>query len=166
MFSSLRAAVAAAAPILFAVSNVAGAESVPVRTALIEELHLWIDAETDLPAAERPAKIIFADLRDVAEPSDMASMIGSKPRGIYDPDTGTITLVRPWSADDPQDVAVLLHELVHHRQGGEHYYCEMAKEHAAYRLQQDWLAERDLALNVNWIAVVLASSCAARDIHP
>ena len=166
MFSTKRATVAVAAQLLLAFSNVAGAETPSIQLGLIAELHHWIDSATDLPAADIPATIEFADAQDVAKPSEMASMIGSTPRGLYDPSTGTIILVHPWSADNPQDVAVLLHELVHHRQGGKYFYCEAAKEYPAYNVQKGWLAERELSLNVNWIAVVLASSCATRDIHP
>jgi|TARA_R110000772_G_scaffold206792_3_gene317393 hypothetical protein len=144
----------------------AAAESLHIPTGLIQELHQWIGIKTELPEPNKPATIVFADAQDVAKPSEMASIIGRTPRGLYDPDTGTITLVRPWSTDNQQDVAVLLHELVHHRQSDTHFYCEAAKERAAYNIQKDWLAERGLSLNVNWIAVVVASSCAARDIHP
>jgi hypothetical protein len=161
-----RATVAVAGQLLLAFSGMAGAETRSIEAELIEELHHWIDTTTDLPAADTPAVIEFLDARDVAEPSEMASMIGSKSRGLYDPETGTISLVRPWTAEKPQDVAVLLHELVHHRQGGKHFYCEAAKEYAAYHVQKDWLAERGLPLDVNWIAVVLASSCSPRDRHP
>lgn len=166
MFSCKRATITVAALLLFAFSDVAAAENPKIQPGLAEELHHWIDTATDLPTVEMPASIVFADAQDVTKPNDMASMIGSTPRGFYDPETRTITLVRPWSPKDPQDVAVLLHELVHHRQGGKHFYCEAVKEHAAYHVQKNWLAERDLSLDVNWIAIVLASSCAARDVHP
>jgi hypothetical protein len=165
MLLTQRATFAVAAQLLIAYSSIAGAEPSSIQAGLIEELHYWIDTTTALPAADTSATIVFVDARDLAEPSEMASMIGSTPRGLYDPDTGTISLVRPWSADKPQDVAVLLHELVHHRQDGKHFYCEAAKEHAAYHVQKNWLAERELTLDVNWIAIVLASSCAVRDIH-
>ncbi|WP_293962253.1 DUF6647 family protein [Sneathiella sp.] len=160
------ATLAALTQLFFTFSNTVAAESPDIPTGLIQELHQWIDIKTELPEADSAAKIVFAGAQDVAEPSEMASIIGSKPRGLYDPDSGTITLVRPWSADNQQDVAVLLHELVHHRQRGTHFYCEAAKERAAYDIQRDWLADRGLSLNVNWIAVIVASSCAARDIHP
>ncbi len=166
MLFTKRATVAVAAQLLIAFSSIAGAEPRSIQAGLIDELNHWIDTTTALPAADIPANIELVDSQDVIEPSEMASMIGSIPRGLYDPDTGTISLVRPWSAENPQDVAVLLHELVHHRQGGKHFYCEAAKEHAAYHVQKNWLAERELTLDVNWIAIVLASSCAARDIHP
>lgn len=161
-----RVTAGAGALLVAAFCTAAAAETPPVGTDLVDELHRWIDAATDLPAAGLPATIVFADARDMAEPGEAASMIGSVPRGLYDTESATITLVRPWSAEDPQDVAVLLHELVHHRQRGKHFFCEAAKEHAAYRLQRDWLTERGLALDVNWIGVVLASSCRPRDVHP
>ena len=161
-----RATVAAIVQLLIAFFSIASAETRSIQTELINELHHWIDTTTALPTAGTPATIVFVDAQERAEPSEMASMIGSVPRGLYDPDTGTITLVRPWSEENPQDVAVFLRELVHHRQGGKHYYCEAAKERAAYHAQKDWLAERELTLDVNWIAIILASSCAARDHHP
>lgn len=166
MLFTKRATVAVAAQLLIAFSNIAGAETRSIQAGLIDQLNHWIDTKTALPPADISVNIELVDSQDVIEPSEMASMIGNIPRGLYDPDTGTISLVRPWSAENPQDVAVLLHELVHHRQGGKHFYCEAAKEHAAYHVQKNWLAERELTLDVNWIAIVLASSCAARDIHP
>lgn len=166
MQSNLRAAVAVAAQFVLASSLFAVAGERTVSPELIAQLHHWIDAATDLPVAKTPASFVFAKTGDIAEPSEMAALIGGVPRGLYDQGTATITLVLPWSEDNPQDVAVLLHELIHHRQMGRHFYCEAAKEHSAYKLQRDWLAEQNLALSVNWLAVVLASSCASRDFHP
>ena len=166
MQSNLRATVAVAAQFVLASSFFAAAGERTVSPELIAELHHWIDTATDLPVADAPASIVFASSSDIAEPSEMAALIGGAPRGLYDQGTGTVTLVLPWSEENPQDVAVLLHELVHHRQMGRHFYCEAAKEHAAYKLQRDWLAEQNVTLSVNWLAVVLASSCASRDFHP
>lgn len=166
MRSFQRVTLAVAAKICVAVSGPAMADTHDIPAPLIEELHLWIDAASDLPRAPKAAKIVFVDPDAVTEPSKMASVIGNVPRGLYAPSTGEITLVRPWSARDPQDISVLLHELVHHRQNGKHYYCEAAKEHTAYMLQSEWLSEWGLVLDVNWVAVILASSCTPRDIHP
>lgn len=166
MFSLSRATLAVAAQLFAAISTEAFAERAEIPATLVEELNSWIDTATDLPRAREPAKIDFAEPGDLTETSKMAYAIGKVPRGLYEPGTGKITLVRPWSADNPQDAAVLLHELIHHRQEGKHFYCEAAREHSAYSWQRDWLGQRDQPLNVNWIAVVLASSCAARDIHP
>ncbi|MGI9367922.1 MAG: DUF6647 family protein [Ruegeria sp.] len=87
-------------------------------------------------------------------------------RGLYDPMESTIYLVHPWKPADPQDISVLLHELVHHRQVGHHFYCLGAQEEQAYRLQEDWLSEQGLQADVNWIAIVIDAGCAPKDIHP
>jgi hypothetical protein len=160
------ATVAVIVQLLIVFFSIASAETRSIQTELINELHHWIDTTTALPTAGTPVTTVFVNAQERTETSEMASTIGSVPRGLYDPDTGTITLVRSRSEENPQDVAVFLHELVHHRQGGRHSYCEAAKEHAAYHAQKDWLAERELTLYVNRIAIILASSCAARDHHP
>ena len=87
-------------------------------------------------------------------------------RGLYDPGTGTIALVRPWSPREAGDVSVLLHELVHHRQAALHHYCPAAEEPLAYRLQEAWLAERGLPLDWPRLAIALAAGCTPHDIHP
>ncbi len=166
MLSRFCATSIVAAHLFFAASSIAANDAPTITGALREELHKWIDTATDLPRASSPAKIVFAQPRNIVAPSELATLIGRAPRGLYDTAKGEITLILPWSARNPQDVSVLLHELVHHRQSGRHFYCEAAKEHSAYKLQRDWLAERGLTLDVNWIAVVLSSSCVPRDIHP
>lgn len=134
---------------------------------LIEELDLWLDQHSGLPRKPASAQIRWIDARAPAAVLRARPAVSlGKSRGFYDPDNRTIWLVRPWSRGNPRDVSVLLHELMHHRQHGAHWYCPGAQEHSAYRLQEAWLAERGLKLRVNWIAVVLESGCAARDIHP
>lgn len=145
-------------------ANTAFSDALPQQT-LVASLERWIDENTDLPPADRPARIQLGSSEDDLT-GDAARLIGNRVRGLYDPDTGVITLMRPWDANNPVDVSVLLHELIHHRQSRRHYYCPAAREYPAYKLQARWLAERNLTLDVNWIGVVLASSCAPRDIHP
>lgn len=86
-------------------------------------------------------------------------------RGLYDPDRSEILLVRPWGLRNAEDVGVLLHELVHHRQALHHWYCPAAQELPAYRLQEAWLSEQGLSADVNWMAVVLDAGCTPRDKH-
>lgn len=135
---------------------------------LVSHLEDWLDMHTDLQRRET-APVIKWTIQ-----ANVASITGSKRaayvqtvRGLYDAERATIWLVRPWSARDPHDVSVLLHELVHHRQAGDgHWYCPGAQELPAYRTQQAWLAELGLELHVNWIAIVLEAGCTPRDIHP
>lgn len=135
---------------------------------LIEHLDGWLDRHTDLPRSNSAPvirQISNAQAARLHSPNH-ASQLG-KTRGLYDADSETIYLVRPWDARNPFDVGVLLHELVHHRQkDARHWYCDGAKELPAYETQRDWLAQMGLEADINWIAVVLEAGCTPRDIHP
>lgn len=135
---------------------------------LVSHLETWLDTNTDLP--RRDSMPTFAQV-SLAKANDLQrgaqAVRADTTRGLYDPETQAIYLVRPWDARNPFDVSVLLHELVHHRQnGGGHWYCPGAQELDAYRIQEAWLAELGLEPNVNWIAVILEAGCTPRDIHP
>ena len=140
------------------------AQSLP---ELIAHLNGWLDAETDLPPRDAPeVRLISAARAAALAPAHLGNHAPHR-RGLYDPETQTVYLVRPWSPRDPFDVSTLLHELTHHRQAeAKHWYCPGAQELPAYRLQQRWLNALGLEPEVNWIAVVLASGCIPRDIHP
>lgn len=134
---------------------------------LAEVLEQWLDRNSPYPRNGNPVTIRQVAPAQVSRLTTRPSRTGLMPRGYYDPDSAEILLVAPWSLHDAHDVSVLLHELVHHRQQvAGHWYCPGAQELPAYRLQDKWLAERRLAARVNWIAVILESGCARRDIHP
>ena len=166
MFANLRATLSVAAQTFLVVSCISTPATAGPTAELIRQLEHWIDANSGLPMAATAPEIVVAN-GSVSFDKDQATMaIGVRTRAYYEPETATITLVRPWDSADPVDVSVLLHELIHHRQAGMNYYCLGAQELPAYRLQEAWLAAHGLALDVNWIGIVLASSCAPRDIHP
>lgn len=133
---------------------------------LAEILENWLDGHAGPERRDWPPSI------KIVEPSVAASMNGTagrghgRTRGLYDHETSTILLIRPWDPKVAEDVSVLLHELVHHRQAPNHFYCPGAQEEQAYRLQDVWLRERGLQADVNWIAVVLEAGCTPRDMHP
>ena len=136
-------------------------------SALMAQLDLWLDKRSYLPKAERPPMVRLVDRH--ALPALVGAHFaahGGQTRGLYDPDTVTIWLIRPWDARDPRDVSVLLHEMIHHRQNGLHWYCPGAQELPAYRLQEQWLNKIGLSVSANWVAVVLEAGCTPRDIHP
>jgi len=135
---------------------------------LVDHLDAWLDRHTDLaPRGIRPSIRIIGPGEAATLAADRRASAATTLRGLYDPETETISLVRPWDPRDPFDVGTLLHELVHHRQNGHgHWYCPGAQELPAYRIQQSWLAGLGLEPNVNWIAVVLESGCTRHDIHP
>lgn len=135
---------------------------------LVEHMEIWLDENTALPRRKAAPEIRLASAAMAARLAPLrAAATSSHTRGLYDPDAGTIWLVRPWDARDPRDVSVLLHELVHHRQAAHgHWYCPGAQELPAYRAQEEWLNALGLEPEVNWIAVVLEAGCTKRDIHP
>ena len=134
--------------------------------SLIASLDDWLDKALPWPRRTTPARIRFITDRQARRMAGHPAMGHGRARGLYDAETETIHLVSPWSADNPGDVAVLLHELVHHRQAPHHFYCPAAQEEAAYKAQAAWLAERGLSADINWIAVTLQAGCTPRDIHP
>jgi hypothetical protein len=133
---------------------------------LVEVLETWLDAHAPWPRRSGDPVIRTISPEELASLSGVSSRGHGTTRGLYDPEMQTVFLREPWDRFDAQDVSVLLHELVHHRQASSHWYCPGAQELPAYRLQAAWLAERGLEANVNWIAVVLESGCTRRDIHP
>lgn len=137
------------------------------RYALAAILDDWLDARTDWARRETQPRIRLVSPWDAAARQGVtASFQRGRIRGLYDPEREEILLVEPWDQHNAKDVSVLLHELTHHRQAPHHWYCPAAQELAAYRLQEEWLAERGLTADVNWIAVVLDAGCTPRDIHP
>lgn len=134
---------------------------------IVSSLERWLDSRSDLPRRDAAPQIrIVSEWRATARQAGSASFQRGRLRGLYDPDRSEILLVRPWSAREAADVAVLLHELVHHRQAPHHWYCPAAQELPAYRLQEAWLAEQGGSLDVNWLAIALDAGCTPRDIHP
>jgi hypothetical protein len=135
-------------------------------TELVVVFDTWLDQNTELQRSDANPEIrLISETFAASLQGSSASGFG-RTRGLFDPDTHTIYLILPWDQRNAHDASVLLHELVHARQVGRHYYCPGAQEEAAYRLQDDWLQERGLGAIVNWIAVVMESGCNRRDFHP
>lgn len=134
---------------------------------LVTILDVWLDENSPYPARAEAARVQIVSPQRILALSPSATRLWSRRRGLYDPDTATIYLARPWSMRNPQDASVLLHELIHHRQTtARHWVCPGQQELPAYRLQQAWLAEQGETIAINWIAAALASGCTPRDFHP
>jgi hypothetical protein len=149
----------------FAATPAASAGADPGR--LRPALERWLDRHGPYPPRDDPPRIMLVDPAEALTIGRHATRFGGRLRGLYDSATGTIFLVRPWSAANPRDVGVLLHELVHHRQQtAKHWYCPQEQEWEAYKLQAAWLAEMGIDGGFYWPAILLESSCTPRDIHP
>ncbi len=137
----------------------------PASPALLSAIAVWLSASFGLPPPERPPHVLYVSeptlvaIRSVDVPSDRWS--GGGPAGntqptpssellaVYDDHSRTIYLLRGWSAGDPADLSVLVHEMVHHLQNlaGLHYGCSEEREALAFEAQERWLARfgRDLS---------------------
>ncbi|MBE9640574.1 DUF6647 family protein [Salipiger mangrovisoli] len=140
------------------------ADSMATLASVLDD---WLDVWTDWPRREAAPHVRFVGAwQAAARQGATANFQRGRSRGLYDPNRSEVLLVRPCDPHEADDVAVLLHELVHHRQAPHHWYCPAAQELPAYRLQEAWLSEQGRAVDVNWLAVVLDAGCTPRDIHP
>lgn len=134
---------------------------------LLSALEEWLDQNSayarppSAPTVRVIPPAIAADLAGGLEAGHLGRL-----RGLFDPETSTIYLVSPWDVSDPEDVSVLLHELVHHRQAKQHWYCPAEQEWDAYKLQAAWLTELGIKPDFYWPAILLSASCGPRDVHP
>ena len=158
---SLSAALAAA------LLSLASAASAEVPGSVLRDLESWLDRHSPYPARQAAPVIEIVSASVAADRLGRHTGSGGTLRGLYDPETATITLVAPWSADDAVDRSVLLHELIHHRQHtARHWVCAGAQELPAYKLQDTWLDQHGAAVEINWMAAVLEAGCSRRDHHP
>lgn len=137
-----------------------------ISDTLLHDLNRWLDAETEFTRRNSAPKIAFIEDDRAEKLRGVPGRSSGKTRGLYDEATETILLAKPWSPEDPHDISVLLHELVHHRQASRHWYCPQAQEWRAYQIQSQWLAEQNIQDDFYWPAILLHSSCVRRDIHP
>jgi len=136
-------------------------------TTLVYSLDAWLDEQSPWPRRDIVPRVrLVNNWQAAARQGATGSFQHGSLRGLYDPDRSEILLVRPWDPRKAVDVAVLLHELTHHRQAPHHWYCPAAQELPAYRLQEQWLSDHGHSLDVNWVAVVLDAGCTPRDFHP
>jgi hypothetical protein len=125
--------------------------------ALLMAIVVWLSANFDLPATHvlpqveyRPAAQIAAlRYKGFAAPPFEGNTVSAQDEkqgerqvvAVYDDSNRTIYLPEGWSAGDPANLSVLVHEMVHHLQNvaGEKYSCPQEREELAYNAQQRWL---------------------------
>jgi hypothetical protein len=130
---------------------------------LVEELLGWIGAASGYDISSSladPPEILFCAEGDVLHYPGGDTLIEPNERGLYDFEDRIIYLVAPWRPDDPRQVSVLLHELVHDVQfRNRGFECPNASEWEAYELQEAWLAERGIHAEIDWLQVWFWSKC-------
>lgn len=145
----------------------ASGECIGPPAGMVLELLDWIGAASGYDVdGVPPPTIFFCDEGEELRYSGATVVVEPHDRGIYDPATRSVYLVRPWSPDDPEDVAVLLHELVHDVQfSNRTWECPNATETEAYTLHAAWLAERGIEAEIDWFKINVWSQC-RRNPHP
>ena len=137
-----------------------------ISPEVLSDLNTWLDANVEYDRPDSNPQIKIVSPERILTLHGVPDRAGGPTLGLYDEITETIYLAEPWSADTLYDVSVLLHEMVHHRQAQQHWYCPQAQEWRAYQIQAQWLVEQDIEDEFYWPAILLQSSCAKRDIHP
>ncbi|MCB9947995.1 MAG: hypothetical protein H6842_09235 [Rhodospirillaceae bacterium] len=137
-------------------------------------LMAWIGAVTGIPPAPDVPAVMFnsaAELQRLHSPDaaylDPADGDGSPQAvALYNPLDGTLHLPEGWQADDPVDISILLHELVHHMQSraGMEYACRAEMEKAAYDAQIAFLASMGMdmfeVMEMNELFYRIITNCA------
>jgi len=92
-----------------------------------------------LPVAGRPDAAVDASRESgrAVQPEHARSVVA-----LYHDKTRTIYLPEGWTGRTPEELSVLVHEMVHHLQnaGGLKHECPQAREKLAYAAQDRWLA--------------------------
>lgn len=125
-------------------------DSLPDTAALMNMLSAWIVHNFDLPIPSSSATIKFIPAQQMARLRIEINRQRSRPMpGSYDEDivafydwnTRSIYLPEGWSAADPVQISILVHELVHHIEAcaQAHRGLPTSGERLAYEAQERWL---------------------------
>ncbi|SMX22988.1 DUF6647 family protein [Boseongicola aestuarii] len=138
------------------------AQSVVTRNDL-DTLIGWIALKTDYDLSSvyhDPPEIVFCEVGDVVDYETDGLLVDELLAAAYDLSRRRINLVRPWAADDPYDLSVLLHEVIHAVQlDNRKWPCLGAPEWEAYALQSLWLAEHGIVPDFDWDFIYMISLC-------
>ena len=138
-------ALAAAAPLAMSRSaRPQTIDAVPV-TALLGAIGAWTAEAAGLPLPDALPVVVWASRTEMATlhyGKDADAAGGSvRIEALYDGDTRRILLLEDWTGATPEELSVLVHEMVHHLQAaaGTTYACPAEREVLAYDVQERWL---------------------------
>jgi hypothetical protein len=121
----------------------AGPALVPVE-ALAAVVAAWIVAEGALPLPAALPEIGFAPPARLAAMHRGAAAAAGEGGvvALYEPARRRLLLPEGWAGRSHAEIAVLVHEMVHHLQhmAGRRFACPAQREAEAYGLQARWLA--------------------------
>ena len=134
-----------------------------VTRADLNKLIGWIALKTDYDLSsvyyDLP-EIVFCEVGDFVDYEAEGLLVDDVLAAAYDLTRRRINLVKPWTAEDPHDLSVLLHEIVHAVQlDNREWPCLGAPEWEAYSLQALWLAEHGIVPHFDWDFIYVISLC-------
>jgi hypothetical protein len=129
----------------------------------LDRLIGWIALKTDydLSAVYRnPPEIVFCQVGEIVDYETKGLLVEELLAAAYDLSQRRIYLVQPWTTEEPFDLSVLLHELIHAVQlDNRDWPCPGAPEWEAYTLQSRWLQEQGITANFEWSIIYRLSRC-------
>jgi hypothetical protein len=142
-----------------------GEESAESRQALLRTIASWLSSEIGLPLIDELPAIAFASPRQIEalrhlhlSPGDAGNAHLHAPVddpeiiAIYRDDVRTIYLPEGWSGRTPQELSILVHEMVHHVQNVAElrFACPEHREKSAFEAQALFLALFDTDLEAEF----------------
>lgn len=135
----------------------------PVSRSDLDRLIGWIALRTDYdlsPVYRDPPEIVFCQVGEIVDYESDGLLVDEILAAAYDLSRRRIYLVRPWTAEDPFDLSVLLHELIHAVQlDNRDWPCPGAPEWEAYMLQSLWLRDQGIIPGFDWNSIYKLSQC-------
>lgn len=144
-------------------------------SALLTAIVVWLSANFSIPSNfahpnieyASPARMIEMRLYGAHSAAQSATVVGQIPDvvAVYDDKTHTIFLPEGWTGTTPEELSVLVHEMVHHLQNvnGQKFECPAAREKPAYLAQDQWLKQFGHTLendfSVDMFTIVVKSAC-------
>src|SRR5262245_24750019 len=128
-----------------------------LRADLLAAIDAWLAFEFKLPTMTEPPRIelvaaarmaslryrgILSDAPKNSSPSDSPAIAADRDTvAVYSDSERTIYLPDGWTSDNPTDLSMLVHEMVHHAQNlhGLKFECPQEREKLAYLAQERWL---------------------------
>lgn len=144
-----------------------GAAETQAPPSLIDTIELWLVANFDLePVANQPDLMTVAASRLVEIRYGPASLVSpGEVMGAYDEDSRIIYLSEGWNGRTPEQLSVLVHEMVHHLQASANmrFACPAEREALAYRAQDAWLrafgTDLESAFGIDAATLLVATVC-------
>lgn len=156
-----------AVALCLAATTPAGASETQSPPSLIDTIELWLVANFDLePAAVPPDLARVAPSKLVEIRYGPASQVSpGQVLGAYDETDRIIYLTESWNGRTPEELSVLVHEMVHHLQASNdmRFACPGEREGLAYRAQDDWLRlfgmDLKSAFGIDAATLLVATAC-------